>query len=406
MIRLSRSILSLTISTIIIVGCSGQTEADVPEHIKKLEKLTIYEADAQPEYEISLEPEITFRDTGRVRFGRIIRWVEADSKGHTYILDNTENTIHVFNSEGEYLDSIGREGRGPGEFMLVADYQVDDQFLHVLDRRQRKISVFHTTDFEHQRDINVDINEKENKPSWLDRVRQNRTAYFPNDFYPLSNGNYLVIFSDNGVAVADNLPGRTYEFSGFNPEEEAYSHGLLSFDWTGGVLVNESNNVTTVRFDVPYKRKSEFDVENGQLVYGWTENFLFKVYDAMGNYRHAFYYPFGKIELSEEKALAHFNDPDDNTTKAAVRNDTLPATFPAFNTVLLDSKQRIWVSSVTEDSEEYLWRVLNLEGKLLAQFRWPRSRSIKTVEGDSVYTIQYNPQTGAPLIKRYAVTLK
>ena len=58
-------------------------------------------------------------------------------------------------------------------------------------------------------------------------------------------------------------------------------------------------------FDVPYIRSSQFDVASGQLVQGWTNDFLFTFYDQKGNYQRAFYYPFDKEPLTEENALAH-----------------------------------------------------------------------------------------------------
>lgn len=398
--------LLLVILTFLLAGCSNALETELPDRIKNLENLTVYPADAEPAHQITLSPDITYSDTGDVLFGPLIRGVEADQQGRAYVMDFTEKKVHLFDANGQFIKSMGREGRGPGEFLFIADIKVEDQQLHVVDQRQTKISVFDLETLEHQQDIDIAIDENENKPGWLERTRNNKTFYRPNDVFPLADEQYLVGFSDNGVATADNLPGRTYEFSRFNARQEVYSeHGLFSFDWTGGVLVHDQNDGSLVLFEVPYKRQSEFDVAGEELVYGWTEDFLFKVYDLEGNYQRAFFYPFTKVELNDELALQHYNNPDE-TLRSAIRNDTLPETFPAFSTMLLDDQQRLWVSSITQNPDENRWRVLDTEGRLLAQFLWPADRSIEAVQGDYVYTLERNPETGKQTVSRFEMELE
>lgn len=270
----SKLLASYTIFLILVSGCSEE-KPKVPEHISKLNNLNVYSADAEPLYDITFEQQITYRDTDEVMFSPRIGKVEVDIRDRVYILDYGQNKIPVFDSDGSYLQSVGRKGRGPGEFLSLREIQVGDRNLHVLDTEQTKVSVFDLETFEHVKDVNISFEDSENKPSWLERTRKNRTYYQPNDFFSLSEGNYLITFSDNGVAIADNLPGRTYEMSLFNPEDGKYiSHNVLSFDWTGGVLVYKHNEGTRVMFRVPYKRTSQYDYSNGQLVYGWTEDFL------------------------------------------------------------------------------------------------------------------------------------
>jgi hypothetical protein len=53
-----------------------------------------------------------------------------------YVVDTQNNRIQVFTSDGHYLKSIGKQGSGPGEFLLIHDLDIDDNgILHVLDSR-------------------------------------------------------------------------------------------------------------------------------------------------------------------------------------------------------------------------------------------------------------------------------
>lgn len=302
------------------------------------------------------------------------------------------------------MQSLGRPGRGPGEFTYPWEIRAKDGKLHVIDSRQTKISIFDQQTLEHRKDINISLEKSEKKPTWMARTQKHGTHYRPNNIYPLSNDGYLVVFSDNGVAMADNLPQRKYELSLFDAGTGSYPrHDLLSFDWTGKVLVHERERGRQIMFDVPYKRSSQFDVANGRLVHGWTEDFLFKFYDTEGNYQRAFYYPFDREPLSEEKALAHHRL---SGAEEAVRNDTLPETWPAFNSVLMDEQGRLWVSIFTEDPDTYKWLVLESSGKLLAEFSWPARQKLQEVQEGFAYTLERDPQTGLHKISRYQIHME
>ena len=45
--------------------------------------------------------------------------ISMDPDGLIYVTDRGNQRIAVFNSDGEYLRSFGREGEGPGEFLSM-----------------------------------------------------------------------------------------------------------------------------------------------------------------------------------------------------------------------------------------------------------------------------------------------
>ena len=59
-----------------------------------------------------------------------------DSKDNLYVVDTQNHRIQVFNPEGKYIQSIGKKGTGPGEFLLVHDVAIDDKDnIYVADSR-------------------------------------------------------------------------------------------------------------------------------------------------------------------------------------------------------------------------------------------------------------------------------
>ncbi|MFC1529604.1 NHL repeat-containing protein [Gemmatimonadota bacterium] len=76
----------------------------------------------------------------------LFSWVEdvtTDPDGNIYVCDSREHRIQVFDPEGRYLRTIGREGRGPGEIMRPKAVGIGpDGRLYVQDDLNYRISIF------------------------------------------------------------------------------------------------------------------------------------------------------------------------------------------------------------------------------------------------------------------------
>ena len=64
--------------------------------------------------------------------------------GRYYVADYGDSRIAVYDSEGEYLHSIGREGEGPGEFRFPQLLWVEEGRLAVYDPSLRRTILFST----------------------------------------------------------------------------------------------------------------------------------------------------------------------------------------------------------------------------------------------------------------------
>lgn len=66
--------------------------------------------------------------------------VATDRQRNIYILDSGNHRIQKFNANGQYLQTIGRKGQGPGEFEKPGSFFLDDdEDIYVLDGRKMKI---------------------------------------------------------------------------------------------------------------------------------------------------------------------------------------------------------------------------------------------------------------------------
>jgi len=66
-----------------------------------------------------------------------------DKDGNIYVMDSGNHRIQVFDPAGNYLKTIGREGKGPGEFQVLFSMDInDDGNLYIYDSGKRSMERF------------------------------------------------------------------------------------------------------------------------------------------------------------------------------------------------------------------------------------------------------------------------
>jgi hypothetical protein len=136
-----------------------------------------------------------------------------------------------------------------------------------------------------------------------------------------------------------------------------------------------------------YKRSSHLLMnDSSNIIYSWTEELLFKFYDADGVYQKAVYVPYEKAPLNRNEVLAEYADVEEPWI-SMIRNDDMPDTWPAFSKMVTDDKGRIWVSLITSDPETYTWLVIDpASGQANGRIIRPRGEwSIIDVKGSNIY---------------------
>lgn len=132
-------------------GVSGCSEASDSHSLRGA-------SDARsPQYELPEIQQLAWDDVARLRLVKIDSVVLGDSSGgfvnditdfkrfneHYYVLDRYDKAIKIFDSSGRLLRQIGRQGRGPGEFVDPFEMAFADSDLYVADPGQgNAVSVF------------------------------------------------------------------------------------------------------------------------------------------------------------------------------------------------------------------------------------------------------------------------
>jgi sugar lactone lactonase YvrE len=83
-------------------------------------------------------------DGGDDEFFGVIVDIEEDADGNLYVLDAQLNEIKIYSKDGEYLNTIGREGEGPGEFRRAGGlFWMPDGRLGVMQAFPGRIVTLH-----------------------------------------------------------------------------------------------------------------------------------------------------------------------------------------------------------------------------------------------------------------------
>ncbi|HKJ33727.1 MAG TPA: 6-bladed beta-propeller [Balneolales bacterium] len=384
-------------------ACSSHNTNKIPPRVRYLKHLTIIPTNHKPEHKIILKKNTTYGDSSGFYLIPKFKGIAVDYKKRVYILNFPEKLIYVYNPDGSYLRKIGKNGRGPGEFQWPLAIRIKHNNLYILGYNQQKICVYNLKTLHHVRDDYLSLNRiTGKKPSWLIWASNHNWYYRAVNFYVRSDDSYLVFFSDSDIGIGENISGRTYVVSIFKPDEGKYSRqNILSFPWTEGLL---ANNKMVIPY-VPYKRRSEFTYFDGQLVYGWTGDFLFKFYNDDGNYEKAFCYPYKKAKLKIKDILAYYHNPSKQIIKS-IRDDSLPNTWPVFNKVVMSDKRQLWVSTNVKNRKVHKWWILNQNGKLLGTFTWPINRIIEVVKDGYAYALVHDFHDGIDKIVRYQIKFR
>ncbi len=329
-----------------------------------------------PEWHLDTVPQVTIRAAGDLEFGRLRRavWMED---GTIAALDDRPEAIHLFDSTGLWLRSLGRRGDGPGEFRSASTLSALGDSLYLYSRTQGRLSVYHTVDGFAR---SVAFGDWRLAPDGVravgpGRLRTTRTQV---DTIPPS-GPPPHLFAMHTTVLSADASGRPlgpeFRFP-TRPEIESGDLGGVLYFWpqpvldaSGRVVVwgpGDTHNLTVfdstltpvraIRWLIPPEplRRSEVDSTRTYLRDAWRT---------------------GISEEYAERAIALVFD-----------DRFIPKVRPALGRVLVDDMDRIWIERfpmiIEPEVEPSRWLVLDPDGIPLGRIAIPPGQRLITVRGD------------------------
>jgi hypothetical protein len=306
--------------------------------------------------------------------------VAEDAEGRFYVANFGDKRILVFDSAGTYLRTIGRGGRGPGEFTAPrAVAPVGDDGLLVLDLVPGRISRFRRSDGRHIAD-----------------ARFADDAGIPVDMRATPTGDVVVEFRPRPqtqmqvpayLARVDTATGAV---------DRA---GAVTLDTVARVQVTgkTEKGKTAVTIDVPFAPRPVWDVQaDGAVLYGTGARF--EVSRARAGAAQVAFRGTGEPRaVSGRDRDKFFEEPSAQQFKGKI---TFPRTHPFFTGMRTDPHGTVWLRVPVERGER--WEVRDAAGAVQGTFTLPEGSWLVYASRGSVYVVSKD-EDGVEALHRYRV---
>lgn len=262
---------------------SKNVEINLPKKVEELENVTVISDQKAPLFDISFKKVGTFGSTENILFQNVGNF-SVDNENRVYIAD--KNDIKVFHADGAFIKTLGRDGRGPGEFnnFGALSPKVFDSSMYVYDDVLSRMNVFNldSLKFSHSTLIT---------PKNWQHIEELSGLSF-NNFFEMNTKNLLVEFKTKNPDITDPYSF----FFQMNQEGKIISQKIIKYkspQFYDGIGIP----APPVFFDDrgllnPSTRSHKIDIDSKDNMYlVWTDLFLIKVYDSQGRYQRALYYP-------------------------------------------------------------------------------------------------------------------
>jgi|GEM_PF-1902645 len=319
-----------------------------------------------------------------------------DDEGIIYVADTRLQKIHLFTSDGHYLDSIGHKGKGPGEFIqLDPKIRILSDTLYVKDNSAKRISLFNLKSRKLSGTINIPNIKLKGIPMG-----------YLKDIFPLSDGNLLVSFMNTYFSIPQE--GDTKHkttISIMNKSGEFIHRNLRQFPVlfpTDQRLIYLESNKMMVFTDLSFYPDTKMSMgSNGYLYVGNTDSLILRKYDTNGEL-------IGTIQRRYKPAPLTDSDIDSilkgkgNTFERALNEAGFPDHWPVFHDFLFDDAGHCWIQLVNPGKSEQTWWIFNTDNEPKWKFKLPTEVDLYEVQKGEAYGIRQSRE-GLSSIVRYHV---
>ena len=325
----------------------------------------------------------------KYQFGQV-GWVEVDSRGRIFVLDEHAQHIQVYAADGVYEQTVGGRGSGPGELQsaqLLAMGRGDT--LLVPDVRNLRFNRY-APDGSSVGSFRFELSD--GLPMWFRTTssgviaEQIRPFALPGEPAPEDSMDAIVLIGTD-AAVMDTLmtfpSGQTYATGGTTPEIRVY-----------------------------YPEPAWDLSDDMELLFGVNDEYRIELYSAAGKLDRIITKPGERKAVSGRDRDAVMTSIERVWKQRGVPPERVPElrrmchfsdVFPAFQTILSGPAGSIWVQHVqapSELSEEEFavwnvredwgapeWDVFDAQGRFLGIVTMPRRFSPRIFRGDKIYGV-------------------
>ncbi len=304
--------------------------------------------------------------------------LNIDKDFNIYTLDYSDQKVRIYDKNGIFLNSFGRRGQGPGEFIEPTRILINSKSqIIIYDQKSERITYF-TKDGNYISDFTIGDYAKSTKVIGID---QEDNFYITQRLsWNYSNGKERRSFSR--VTNTGEILNSITELFGQNGTKNTVSGGLWNTGYEHGAINYAVSN-------------------SGRLIVGESSKYLFSIFDKFGNLKKKFGRQYNQIPLTLEDKQRLTKDPK--------RMSLLPSTKPAFKIswyrFFIDDINDFWVQTFEKENEGITFDIFDQEGvyknKIFIQTKDGRLKPI-FVNNDILYTIHLDID-GVNRVKKYKI---
>jgi hypothetical protein len=333
--------------------------------------------------ELTLTQELQVSETENYFLGSV-QDLDVTTDGHMVVADREATHLKILRPNGTLLDTLGRQGQGPGEFQdpTIVDVAREDS-VYVFDNQLNRLVVF-------------------SPPPALERARS------------------MVVTSDvghlSGIQVlGDRLVG---EFTpGYTRKEGLYRPSPNTWHVLDGTTVSRDSLLRMQRRRVaasfgdesaaiaylPFGRVTRVvPGPDARLYHGFTDSLQVQATALDGTTQAIASVPAAPVPVTEAERDSALTDLPFELRRLIAPE--LPETKPAFTDLVVAPTGRLWVRRPTEgrDVDTASWWVLNPDAKTIHEIQLPTEVTLEVVQNGQAYGIT-KTEMGAPAVVRYRI---
>lgn len=310
--------------------------------------------------ELELNHQFTISDSEEILLQQV-SGVKSDSEGRIFLTDQRALQIHVFDSLGSYITSIGREGSGPGEFQsLLKIYINENNQVIAFDIRQARNTIF----------------------------AENNNVWEPVDMFLIEGHRYSIESADSlrNVILRESPPQTP------QPGVYWYEHILSTGNLDSGLIeqnlytFKERENLVLDNMamqQLPFGRTTLIATDReGKIYLVWNDQFELAKYDAEFELIDSLSVPIPNQPVTNEERNEAIERLGDNFRSLGRKH--IPETKPVVFDMLVSEDRSIWLQ--TFDSPEYL--VLDSGGSPIRSFDLEDDLRLAHVDKKRLYALK------------------
>ena len=311
--------------------------------------------------------------------------VDADSRGRVFLVDWPAGGITVLTPDLAYLQTVGREGEGPGEFIAKEVQILPGDTLLAYDSALGRMTLFDPDNLEVVA-TRPPPNRERDVADHLWKIPE------PGRYFALDRAPYT---AGEGEA-ADQ--GRTQVILAFDESDETIADTLAIIADSERLVMRGEGYLSVGEH--PFGRESFVRALGGNRIAHANSGALnVTVLDFEGATAHAFSYPTTPIPVTAGELRTASEDMTE--PMADMLRSGAPYTWPALTGLVTDDEERIWAGiRAPEETAMWEWAVFAPDGTHMGSILLPAEHLLQHVRDGRLYVLSHD-QMDVPSIQAY-----